>query len=206
MHGKSRTLDSAGGLSAFPELARDEAGGLQHVEPGALAQVVAADEEVEGARELGALPEAADEARVRPDDIDRGGELAVLGVVEHDDILGPHRVQVGDVVLALPSSGLHSNGYSLVRRVVAAAGWDWDRHVDELGRTIGEECLEPTRIYTRALLDVAALRPAVDRFFTEVFVMVEDPALRQARLALLADLRDTVRAIADLSSIAGPQA
>ena len=60
--------------------------------------------------------------------------------------------------------------------------------------------------YTRALLDVAALRPAVDRFFTEVFVMVDDAALRQARLALLADLRDTVRAIADLSSIAGPQA
>ena len=60
--------------------------------------------------------------------------------------------------------------------------------------------------YTRALLEIAALRPAVDRFFTEVFVMVEDPALRQARLALLADLRDTVRAIADLSSIAGPQA
>jgi glycyl-tRNA synthetase beta chain len=60
--------------------------------------------------------------------------------------------------------------------------------------------------YTRALLEVAALRPAVDRFFTEVFVMVDDAALRQARLALLAALRDTVRAIADLSYIAGPQA
>ncbi len=60
--------------------------------------------------------------------------------------------------------------------------------------------------YTRALQDVAALRPAVDRFFTDVFVMVDDAALRQARLALLADLRDSVRAIADLSSIAGPQA
>ena len=60
--------------------------------------------------------------------------------------------------------------------------------------------------YTRALLEVAALRPAVDRFFTEVFVMVDDPALRQARLGLLAALRDTVRAIADLSAIAGPPA
>jgi phosphoribosylformylglycinamidine cyclo-ligase len=87
-----------------------------------------------------------------PEEYDVAG--AATGVVEHDDILGPHRVQVGDVVLALPSSGLHSNGYSLVRRVVAAAGWDWDRHVDELGRTIGEECLEPTRIYTRALLEL----------------------------------------------------
>lgn len=60
--------------------------------------------------------------------------------------------------------------------------------------------------YARALLEVAALRPAVDRFFTEVFVMVDDAALRQARLGLLAALRDTVRAIADLSAIAGPQA
>jgi phosphoribosylformylglycinamidine cyclo-ligase len=87
-----------------------------------------------------------------PDEYDVAG--AATGVVEHDLVLGPHRVRRGDVVLALPSSGLHSNGYSLVRRVVAAAGWAWDRHVDELGRTLGEECLEPTRIYTRALLDV----------------------------------------------------
>jgi glycyl-tRNA synthetase beta chain len=60
--------------------------------------------------------------------------------------------------------------------------------------------------YSRALLEVAALRPAVDRFFTEVFVMVDDAALRQARLSLLAALRDMVRGIADLSAIAGPQA
>ena len=87
----------------------------------------------------------------------RGGRKpdARLMVVEHDDILGPHRVQRGDVVLALPSSGLHSNGYSLVRRVVSSVGWGWDQHVDVLGRTIGEECLEPTRIYTRPLLELA---------------------------------------------------
>jgi glycyl-tRNA synthetase beta chain len=60
--------------------------------------------------------------------------------------------------------------------------------------------------YSRALLEIAALRPAVDRFFTEVFVMVDDAALRQARLSLLAALRDTVRGIVDLSAIAGPQA
>ena len=60
------------------------------------------------------------------------------------------RVRAGDVVLALASSGLHSNGYTLVRRVIASAGWQLDRHVDEFGRTLGEELLEPTRLYTTA--------------------------------------------------------
>src|SRR5699024_2869130 len=66
---------------------------------------------------------------------------AATGVVEYAEVLGPQRVRAGDAVLARGSSGLHSNGYSLVRRVIAAAGWDWDRHVDELGRTIGAEAL-----------------------------------------------------------------
>ncbi|WP_151525599.1 phosphoribosylformylglycinamidine cyclo-ligase [Serinicoccus kebangsaanensis] len=87
-----------------------------------------------------------------PDEYDVAG--AATGVVEHDEVLGPHRVADGDVVLALASSGLHSNGYSLVRRVLSAAGWGWDRQVPELGRTLGEECLEPTRIYTLPLLDL----------------------------------------------------
>lgn len=60
--------------------------------------------------------------------------------------------------------------------------------------------------YRTALGEIAALRPAVDRFFTDVFVMVDDAALRQARLTLLAALRDTVLDIADLSQIAGAQA
>jgi phosphoribosylformylglycinamidine cyclo-ligase len=58
----------------------------------------------------------------------------------------------------MPSSGLHSNGYSLVRHVLlseAGAGWSLDRHVDELGRTLGEELLEPTRIYAKACLALA---------------------------------------------------
>ncbi|MDO5739930.1 MAG: phosphoribosylformylglycinamidine cyclo-ligase [Ornithinimicrobium sp.] len=79
---------------------------------------------------------------------------AATGVVERDSVMGPHLVEQGDVVIALASSGLHSNGYSLVRRVVEAAGWAWDRHVDEFGRTLGEEALEPTRIYTRPLLEI----------------------------------------------------
>ena len=79
---------------------------------------------------------------------------AATGVVEHDEVLGPQRVRAGDVVLGLASSGLHSNGYSLVRRVVAHAGWALDRHVDEFGRTLGEELLEPTRVYAADLLDL----------------------------------------------------
>ncbi|WEV77639.1 phosphoribosylformylglycinamidine cyclo-ligase [Janibacter cremeus] len=94
-----------------------------------------------------------------PDEYDVAG--AATGVVEHDAVLGPDRVVAGDAVLAFASSGLHSNGYSLVRRVIASAGWELDRHVDELGRTLGEELLEPTRIYTRALLDLVR-SPDVD--------------------------------------------
>ncbi|GAA4414061.1 phosphoribosylformylglycinamidine cyclo-ligase [Fodinibacter luteus] len=87
-----------------------------------------------------------------PDDYDLAG--AATGVVEFADVLGPERVAPGDVVLGLASSGLHSNGYSLVRRVVEHAGWALDRHVDEFGRTLGDELLEPTRVYSADLLDL----------------------------------------------------
>jgi phosphoribosylformylglycinamidine cyclo-ligase len=91
-----------------------------------------------------------------PDEYDVAG--STTGVVEAADLLGPGRVEAGDVVLAMASSGLHSNGYSLVRHVLlseAGAGWSLDRHVDELGRTLGEELLEPTTIYAKACLDLA---------------------------------------------------
>jgi phosphoribosylformylglycinamidine cyclo-ligase len=88
-----------------------------------------------------------------PDEYDVAG--ATTGVVEADDLLGPARVRPGDAVLAMASSGLHSNGYSLVRHVVAKAGWAYDRDVPELGRTLGEELLEPTRIYAKACLELA---------------------------------------------------
>lgn len=88
-----------------------------------------------------------------PDEYDVAG--AATGVVEADDVLGPDRVKAGDVLVAMASSGLHSNGYSLVRRVLQVAGWGYDRHVAELGRTVGEELLVPTRLYTRPCLEVA---------------------------------------------------
>jgi phosphoribosylformylglycinamidine cyclo-ligase len=87
---------------------------------------------------------------LEPDEYDVAG--AATGVVEYADLLGPQRVVPGDVVVALASSGLHANGYSLVRRVVSHAGLRLSDQVDELGRTLGEELLEPTRVYAADLL------------------------------------------------------
>jgi phosphoribosylformylglycinamidine cyclo-ligase len=80
-----------------------------------------------------------------------------VGVVEADDVLGPDRVRPGDVIIAMGSSGLHSNGYSLARKVLL----EIDRmnlagHVEEFGRTLGEEMLEPTRIYAKDCLALIA--------------------------------------------------
>lgn len=84
---------------------------------------------------------------------------AGTGVVEADKLLGASRVQHGDIVIAMRSSGLHSNGYSLARYVLLgdageAAGLSLTAHVDVLGRTLGEELLEPTRIYALDCLDL----------------------------------------------------
>lgn len=76
-----------------------------------------------------------------------------VGVVEADEVLGPDKVRAGDVLIAMGSSGLHSNGYSLARYVLLEkAGLPLDGYVDELGRTLGEELLEPTRIYAKDCL------------------------------------------------------
>ena len=81
---------------------------------------------------------------------------ATTGVVEYDRILGADRIRPGDVVVAMRSSGLHSNGYSLVRHVLLErAGWALDREVPELGGALGEELIVPTRIYARDCLALA---------------------------------------------------
>ena len=90
---------------------------------------------------------------LEPAEYDMAG--ASTGVVEADALLGPARVREGDVAVAMASSGLHSNGYSLVRSIVRQAGVGLERSVDDLGRTLGEELLEPTRIYTRDCLALA---------------------------------------------------
>lgn len=87
-----------------------------------------------------------------PEDYDIAG--AATGVVDADLVLGPQRVRAGDVLVAMASSGLHSNGYSLVRRVVELSGADLGHEVEAFGRTLGEELLEPTRLYTKVCLDL----------------------------------------------------
>jgi phosphoribosylformylglycinamidine cyclo-ligase len=91
-----------------------------------------------------------------PDDFDLAG--AATGVVEADRLLGPERVRPGDAVIAMASSGLHSNGFSLVRRVLSQAGGVLDLGTvpPGLGRPLGEELLTPTRIYARDCLALAA--------------------------------------------------
>ena len=80
------------------------------------------------------------------DDFDLAGFC--VGVVERSRIIDGSAIQPGDVVIGVPSSGLHSNGYSLVRKIVFEhAGLTVDEHVEELNSTVGDVLLEPTRIY-----------------------------------------------------------
>lgn len=87
---------------------------------------------------------------LEPSEYDVAG--AATGVVEKFELLRPALVQTGDVVLGLMSSGLHSNGFSLVRRIVTSVGWSLDREIPEFGHTLGEELLTPTRVYATDLL------------------------------------------------------
>ena len=82
-----------------------------------------------------------------------------VGVVEKSKLITSAKVKEGDVILGLPSSGVHSNGYSLVRRIVFDhKGFKGDEYMEELGKTIGEELLTPTRLYPKACL------PLIEQF------------------------------------------
>ncbi|HEV7949565.1 MAG TPA: phosphoribosylformylglycinamidine cyclo-ligase [Glaciihabitans sp.] len=87
-----------------------------------------------------------------PDDYDVAG--AAVGVVEAENAIGPERVIDGDVVIAMASSGFHSNGYSLVRSLLRKAGLGFSDRSADLGGMIGEVLLEPTRLYTGPLVAV----------------------------------------------------
>lgn len=88
-----------------------------------------------------------------PDEFDMAGFS--VGVVEKKKLVDGRSIRPGDVVLGLASAGFHSNGYSLIRRIVFDhAGLDLDAHVPELQQTVGDVLLEPTQIYVRALAEV----------------------------------------------------
>ena len=91
---------------------------------------------------------------MQPDDYDLAG--FAVGVVDREKILDLSAVRAGDVLLALPSSGVHSNGYSLVRKVFDVEHADLGRFVPELGATLGEALLTPTRIYVKPVLAALA--------------------------------------------------
>ncbi|WP_202470167.1 phosphoribosylformylglycinamidine cyclo-ligase [Streptomyces sp. SID2888] len=125
-----------------------------------------------------------------PDDFDVAG--AGTGVVEADRLLGAEHIRAGDAVIAMAASGLHSNGYSLVRHVLLdRAKLDLDRHIEELGRTLGEELLEPTKIYS---LDCLALTRTAE---VHAFSHITGGGLA-ANLARV--IPDTLHAVVDRST------
>ena len=75
-----------------------------------------------------------------------------VGIVDREKILNPENVKAGDLIIALPSSGVHSNGFSLVRKIFASH--DLHVYVNELGKSLGEELLTPTKIYVREVLPI----------------------------------------------------
>jgi phosphoribosylformylglycinamidine cyclo-ligase len=88
-----------------------------------------------------------------PGDYDLAGFC--VGVAERRNVIDGTAIAAGDAVLGIASTGLHSNGYSLARKVVfQIAGLNASEYVEELGRTVGEELLQPTRIYVRPIRSV----------------------------------------------------
>jgi len=77
-----------------------------------------------------------------------------VGMGDKSKLIDSSNVRVGNVLIALPSSGVHSNGFSLVRRVFNVKPENIDLYIDELGKTLGEELLTPTRIYVNSILTV----------------------------------------------------
>ena len=87
------------------------------------------------------------------DDYDLAG--FTVGVVDRDKIFDNNTVQAGDAIIALPSTGVHSNGFSLVRKVFDVENTDMNIYSDELGKTVGEALLTPTKIYVKPVLALA---------------------------------------------------
>ena len=109
----------------------------------------------EGCKQCGAAligGETAEHPGLMPEDeYDLAG--FAVGVVDEKDLITGNDLKAGDVLIGIASSGVHSNGFSLVRKVFEMTKESLDTYYDELGKTLGEALLEPTRIYVRALKD-----------------------------------------------------
>ena len=132
---------------------------VHKLEPAALGDVI--EGVAAGCREAGCALLGGETAEM-PDLYRRGHfDLAgfAVGAVEHDRVIDGSRVAPGDVLIGLPSSGVHSNGYTLVRRLLESAGCKLTAAYDELGETIGQALLRPTRIYVDAVASVLTAYP-----------------------------------------------
>jgi phosphoribosylformylglycinamidine cyclo-ligase len=128
--------------------------GVHKLDPAALRDVIAGI--AAGCRESGCALLGGETAEM-PDlyakgDLDLAGFS--IGVVELDRVIDGSRIRAGDVIIGLPSSGVHSNGYSLVRKLIAGKRCRLDKVYDELGESLGDALLRPTRIYVDAVQSV----------------------------------------------------
>ncbi len=122
------------------------------IEPGVVADIVAGV--AEGCRQAGCALIGGETAEMPGFYAEGEYDLAgfTTGIVDEADVITGADIRPGDALIALASSGLHSNGYSLVRRLLVRDEKGLHTHVDELGKTLGEELLTPTRIYAKHLL------------------------------------------------------
>ncbi|MDX9916888.1 MAG: phosphoribosylformylglycinamidine cyclo-ligase [Gudongella sp.] len=117
----------------------------------------------------------------------------VVGIVDKEKLITGERIEEGDVILGLPSSGLHSNGFSLVRKLIFdKLDLKLDTYYDELGKTLGEELLTPTRIYSKAVL------PLIENFDIKGMSHITGGGFYENIPRML---REGLRAKVDLNSI-----